>query len=250
MEWLFSWEVTSVVVAFFATSGQGFIALKDYKLAKTCFLIAAADAIGGVAMAGTKSHLAPLTTAILVFVSSGVIGLMALQALKYADTKKEEEIAAIRAEKERLFGELSAEEADRKYLYNKLFGIDTNIQILEQERRTNNMLNPATKHDAFRRQENFIKEHDEAKKDVNVHEVALAKTLAQIRLRFPGSDTLVDAAAKPPIYEPAKTMNGMWSGKEKEAWVHAESSRANSILLEQGVKPIETLLQYMQGHLN
>ncbi len=56
MEWLLSWEVTSVVVVAVAGFGFAVLALDDFKVAKVLFLIAAADASGGVLMWGAKTQ--------------------------------------------------------------------------------------------------------------------------------------------------------------------------------------------------
>src|SRR5437660_818883 len=90
MEWLFSWEVVSVVVGLLVSIGLGVLALDDFKLAKLCFLFAAADGIGGIAMWGAKSTLSPWVSTVTVICISGVIGLLALQSFRYVDRKTEQ----------------------------------------------------------------------------------------------------------------------------------------------------------------
>jgi len=89
MEWLFSWEVVSVCVGLVVTLGQGFIALEDFRLAKPCFLFAAVDAIGGIAMAGTKSTWPFWATNLVVVCAAGAMGFLALQSFRYVDKKRE-----------------------------------------------------------------------------------------------------------------------------------------------------------------
>jgi hypothetical protein len=55
LAWLFSWEVPSVIVAIAIGTALAKIASKDYKAAKTCFLMASADAIEGVTIWGAKN---------------------------------------------------------------------------------------------------------------------------------------------------------------------------------------------------
>jgi hypothetical protein len=88
MEWLFSWEVTSVVTAVLIGVGFGFLALDDFKLAKLCFLFAAADAIGGVVMSVEKTDLPTWARALLVFALVGSIGVLADWSLKYVGKKQ------------------------------------------------------------------------------------------------------------------------------------------------------------------
>jgi len=89
MEWLFSWEVVSVVVALLVSIGLGVLALVDFKWAKLFFLLAAADAIGGIAMGGTKSTLPTWATNVVVVGLCGMVGFLTLQSLRYVDGKKE-----------------------------------------------------------------------------------------------------------------------------------------------------------------
>jgi len=87
-EWLFSWEVVSVIVALAISIGLGVLALSDYKLAKLFFLIAAADATGGVLMWGRKSELPHWAIGLIVFAAVGGIAVVTLRALWYVDSKK------------------------------------------------------------------------------------------------------------------------------------------------------------------
>jgi hypothetical protein len=89
MEWLFSWEVVSVLVTLLISIGLGALALDDFKLAKTCFLIAAADALGGVVMEGAKSNSGPWVKTLIVFLVAGGIGVLLTWGMKYVDVKKE-----------------------------------------------------------------------------------------------------------------------------------------------------------------
>jgi hypothetical protein len=87
-EWLFSWGVTSVVAGFCASCALFFVGMSDYRLAKVFFLIAAADAIGGVLMWGHKSTLPHWAIALIVFAAVGGIAVLTLQAFWYSDRKQ------------------------------------------------------------------------------------------------------------------------------------------------------------------
>jgi hypothetical protein len=90
VEWLFSWEVVSVVVALLVSSGLGVIALDDFKLAKLFFLLAAADAAGGVVMwgVGAKTENPTWQVVLIVFLAVGSIGALTVLAFRYVDNKK------------------------------------------------------------------------------------------------------------------------------------------------------------------
>jgi hypothetical protein len=55
LEWLFSWEVTSVIAGSAVATALATIALKGYRAAKICFPLAVADAIGGIIMWGISA---------------------------------------------------------------------------------------------------------------------------------------------------------------------------------------------------
>jgi hypothetical protein len=88
-EWLFSWEVTSWVVAGAIAVALGVLALDDFRLAKLFFIIAAADAAGGIAMWGIKTTrptwLSALTAGLLV----GAIAAMTIFVFRYVDGKEQ-----------------------------------------------------------------------------------------------------------------------------------------------------------------
>jgi hypothetical protein len=89
MEWLFSWEVTSVVVALAISVALGVLALNDFWPAKFLFLIAAADAIGGTIMSISRSGLSASWQGVLVFVAGGSICLLLFLSFRYVDSKKD-----------------------------------------------------------------------------------------------------------------------------------------------------------------
>jgi hypothetical protein len=91
LEWLFSWEVASVIVAIAIGTALATIAPKACKAAKTCFLLASADAIGGVTMWGAKNPSSTWLSAMLVFVACGIFGLSALFLLEYVGLKEAQE---------------------------------------------------------------------------------------------------------------------------------------------------------------
>jgi hypothetical protein len=88
LEWLFSWEVVSVMVGLLVSIGLGVLALDDFKLAKLFFLSAAADAVGGMVMWGVKTDVPPWVRNGIVFVSVGLIGVLLVQSFRYVDRKE------------------------------------------------------------------------------------------------------------------------------------------------------------------
>jgi len=93
MGWLFSWEVTSVVVALAISVALGVVALNDFGLAKFFFLIAAVDAVGGTIMGISRSGLNVWRQGVLVFIAGGGICLLLFLSLRYVDSKKEKAAA-------------------------------------------------------------------------------------------------------------------------------------------------------------
>ena len=92
MESLFSWEVTGVMVSIFITIALGVLAMSDYKLAKTFFLLAAADAAGGVLMWAKRSPLPYWVVGLIAFVVVGCIAVLTLQSFWYVDRKRGEKV--------------------------------------------------------------------------------------------------------------------------------------------------------------
>jgi len=88
MEWLFSWEVSSVVIALAVAVAFAFLSLSDFKLAKLFFLIAAADASGGMVMWGVKTQRPLWQMMSGVFVLMGAIGVVTVLAFRYVDRKQ------------------------------------------------------------------------------------------------------------------------------------------------------------------
>ena len=80
-----------MVVAIAVGTALATIASKDYKAAKTCFLLASADAIGGVTMWGAKNPSSTWLSAMLVFLACGILGLSGFFLLKYVDLKEAQE---------------------------------------------------------------------------------------------------------------------------------------------------------------
>jgi len=88
MEWLFSWEVTSWAVGILTAFALGLLALNDYRWAKLFFLIAAADASGGVVMWGIKTETRTWPVLLAVAALMGGIGVLTVLAFWYVDGKK------------------------------------------------------------------------------------------------------------------------------------------------------------------
>jgi hypothetical protein len=89
MEWFFSWEVTSVLAALLVGVAFAFLSLDDFSQAKLCFLLAAADAIGGTVMWGTKSGVSAGPRILIVFFCVGVFGVLAVESFRYVGRKEE-----------------------------------------------------------------------------------------------------------------------------------------------------------------
>jgi uncharacterized membrane protein YidH (DUF202 family) len=88
MEWLFSWEVASWFIAGLIGAALAFLALDDFRLAKLFFLLAAANAVGGVAMWGSRADLSVWQRYLSVFLLTGGIGILCLCAFRYVETKR------------------------------------------------------------------------------------------------------------------------------------------------------------------
>jgi hypothetical protein len=94
MDWLFSWEVTSVLVTLFISIGLGVLALGDFRLAKTVFVLAAVDAISGTISWGLNTTLPGWVRTGIVFALTGGLGVLCVQSLRYVDGKKPADIEA------------------------------------------------------------------------------------------------------------------------------------------------------------
>jgi hypothetical protein len=88
LEWLFGWEVTSVLVAILIGIAFAVLALSDFKIARVFFILAAFDAFGGVAMWGAKSNLGLFSKGLIIFVGGGIICVLLSLALNYVGIKE------------------------------------------------------------------------------------------------------------------------------------------------------------------
>lgn len=88
MEWLFSWEVSTFVIAIAVGIAFAVLAMNDFKLAKLFFLIAAADTTGGLVMWGWGSNRSAYLVYTFVFLGVGCVGVLALAAIRYVDKKE------------------------------------------------------------------------------------------------------------------------------------------------------------------
>lgn len=102
MEWLFSWEATSVFVGILITIGLGVLALNDFKAAKVFFMLATADAAGGISMWGANSPMPPVARTLIVFVATGLIGIFAVQSIRYVNRKSAASLAESKPQAETL----------------------------------------------------------------------------------------------------------------------------------------------------
>jgi hypothetical protein len=90
VEWLFSWEVASWFIAAFIAAAFAFLAMDDFKLAKLFFLLAAANAVGGIAIWGAKCSLPGWQRNAIIFLLCGGLGVLCTQAFRYVDAKRRE----------------------------------------------------------------------------------------------------------------------------------------------------------------
>lgn len=92
-EWLFSWEVTSWAVGIILAVALGVLALDDYRPAKLLFLLATADAAGGIVMWAIKNDSRTWQTLVAVFILIGAIGVLTVFSFWYVDNKREQKEA-------------------------------------------------------------------------------------------------------------------------------------------------------------
>jgi hypothetical protein len=88
MEWLSSWEVTSFVVGALVGCAFAVLGMDDFRLARLFFLLAAADAAGGIVMWGIKANLPEWQRSLLVFLLCGAVGVLCVQAFRYVGARR------------------------------------------------------------------------------------------------------------------------------------------------------------------
>jgi hypothetical protein len=89
MEWMFSWEVTSVFVSLLIGIALAVLALDEFRAAKIFFSLAALDAIGGLVMWGSTTSIRPSLSTAFVFLLVGGAGVALLQTIRWVDRKRE-----------------------------------------------------------------------------------------------------------------------------------------------------------------
>ncbi|HEV7219849.1 MAG TPA: hypothetical protein VGN39_13325, partial [Terriglobales bacterium] len=87
-EWLFRWDITSVVVPACVGIAFAVLAFDDFKLSKVFFLIAAADASGGALMWGIKTENRSWQTLLVIFAVVGSIGVLTVLCFWYVNGKE------------------------------------------------------------------------------------------------------------------------------------------------------------------
>ena len=95
LHFIFRLDVVMWVVALLATAGLGVLALDDFRLAKVCFLFAAAWAVGGVITWGVKTTQpieVKLSIGAILFV---IIGIFTIISWRYVNKKRETKAIAV-----------------------------------------------------------------------------------------------------------------------------------------------------------
>jgi len=237
VEWLLSWEVVSVVSVALAAAGQGFIGLEDFKLAKLCFLLAAADAIGGMVMWGIKTDVPPWMRIGIVFVSIGLIGVLAVQSFRYVDRKEEKKRSAdpdIVAKRKDLYIKLQREKETRIQLIS-----DHYVAFLQNE--LWQVISQEPNFTKFPRQRSIILEElpkatkriDETREKFLREDQEYAALLAEIEMAFPpdqGIGKLVDNAKKKPTHTILRPKGGIPNDAIKEQWISNEGEQIDHMV--------------------
>jgi len=89
LKWLLSWEVTSVSVGLLVGIGLAVLGMNDFKLARACFLLAAAHAIAGMAMWGFFTPLDSKVRIVAMGLCFGIIGILTVESWRYVERKGE-----------------------------------------------------------------------------------------------------------------------------------------------------------------
>lgn len=93
VKWLFSWEVSSVVVAVLVGAALAVLGWGDCKRAKLFFLVAGADAIGSVSMWTAHINTVPTVKYSCAFILVGIIGAFTFMSMKYVEKRAQLEQA-------------------------------------------------------------------------------------------------------------------------------------------------------------
>jgi len=120
MEWLLSWEVSSVVVGILITVALTVLTLNDFKIAKVCFCIAAAYTAASVFMWESHNTLPEAEQIGVGVIALFLIFLLLLVALRY-----------LKAQEEKLFAEELAKKLAEEL--KRIEGADPSKSIEEQQ---------------------------------------------------------------------------------------------------------------------
>ena len=82
------WVVVTVVGAL-AVIGFTVLALDDFRIAKSCFLLSATWAEGGVIMWGINTPQSTIVRISMIAICSAIIGVCAIESIRYVDRKRE-----------------------------------------------------------------------------------------------------------------------------------------------------------------
>jgi hypothetical protein len=110
MEWILSWEVSSVVVVLLISVALAVLALNDFKIAKSCFLFAAVWAVASVFMWVDRSTGDAIRQIGTGGISLLFIALLLVVAFRYADRKEGEQ-----AQQQQIFSEEFAKQVIQEF---------------------------------------------------------------------------------------------------------------------------------------
>jgi hypothetical protein len=88
LDFIFRWEMVVAVVGILLTIGFGVLALDDFRFAKACFGLAAADLAGGIVMWGISTPLDSKLRVLVVALCFAVIGVLMVESWRYVDKKE------------------------------------------------------------------------------------------------------------------------------------------------------------------
>ncbi len=83
-----SWDLLGWIIAFFVPLGVGVIALNEFRLAKSCFVVSAVVLFAKVAIWLSQMHMRPYAWMLVSFLVFGTIGVCLIGSIRWVDRKK------------------------------------------------------------------------------------------------------------------------------------------------------------------